>query len=129
VSPSRGTSSRRLSSSSAGEAASAGDTVRRAAPVVPSPPWVSTWSRSAAAAGLSSAIRAAISACVAGSGLLGRSPLVTPGIPRNASATPLSARMPPGASQARARSSNRCRARAACSGSARTIEITASEVV
>ena len=57
--PSRGTSRRRLISSSAGRARPrAGDTVRRAAPVVPSPPWASTWRSSAVAAGLSSASRA-----------------------------------------------------------------------
>ena len=129
ASPSRGTSRRRLISSSAGLAAWAGVTVRRADPVVPSPPWASTWRSSAVAAGLSSASRAATSSGAAGSGLEGRSPLVPTGRPRIASATPLSARMPPGASHARARSSSRWSARDVRASSAWTIEIRSAEVV
>ena len=112
ASPSRGTSRRRLISSSAGVRASAGETVRRADPVVPSPPWSSTWRSSAVAAGDSSAIRAVSASGLAASGLAGRSPLTRPGMPRIASATPVSARTPPGASQASARSSSRCSAAA-----------------
>ena len=102
--PSRGTSSRRAMSSSTGVAASAGDTVRRAFPVVPSPPLASTWSSSARARGLIAASRLLDVRCP------GRA---TSGAarsrrrrrrPRSASATPLSARRPPGDSQTSARS-------------------------
>ena len=81
VSPSRGTSSRRLISSSAGLAACSGETVRRAEPVVPSPPWASTCRSSAVAAGLSPASSAATSSGPGGSGLDGRRPLTRPGHP------------------------------------------------
>ena len=51
VPPSRGRSRRWAISSSTGVAASAGETVRRALPVVPSPPWSSTCASRARAAG------------------------------------------------------------------------------
>ena len=61
VPPSRGRSRRWAISSSTGVAASAGETVRRALPVVPSPPWSSTCASRARAAGESASRRAATS--------------------------------------------------------------------
>jgi hypothetical protein len=120
--PLRGTRSRRASSSSAGVAASSGSTVWRADPAVASPPLSSTCSSNARAGGLSSASRASTSSRLGGSGENGRSP-PSPRLwatPRPRSATPPTARRPPGDSQARARSIRRSTAATTDAGAALT---------
>ena len=124
----RGTSSRAASSSSAGVVASPGRTAA-AAPVAPVPPWASTWSSRARAAGESAASRASTSAADEPS-VTGRRPLTPAAAPPvRHSATPVSGRSPPGASQATARSTSRWMAARMDAGSAATSAISCSGVV
>ncbi len=130
VPPERTMSRLRASSSSAGELASSGVTVRRAEPVVAWPPFSSTCRSRASAAGEISSRCCRTTFGSGGSGETGRSPLTPGAVPAvRASATALSGRSPPGDSQTRARSLSRPIASATLDSAARTIETRPSKPV